>query len=223
MKEQILQLCRRINYFTLDKFETITELDRSELLPVLNELVSDNTISESNGQYFYVKKVPEIQKHSLFQYYSSNIIEIIIRCFCASIPSYKASMVANIGEDQARKFYKIFRTIIYNIQEKELKSCYKNKPQIARNRTFFDSEMYFYIYNNVVYVSDVILKGKNEINFTLSEIKNFKIIASYLSRCAFHNQTKYDLKEKLAEFLWRRNKKFSELYSDLKYFLNTSS
>lgn len=73
MKEQILQLCRRINCFTLDKLETITELERSELLPVLNELVSDGTISESNEQYFYVKKVPEIQKHSLFQYYNSNI------------------------------------------------------------------------------------------------------------------------------------------------------
>ncbi len=219
MKEQILQLCRRINCFTLDKLETITELDRSELLPVLNELVSDNTISESNGHYFYVKKVPEIQKHSLFQYYNSNIIEIIIRCFCASIPSYKASVIANIGADQARKFYKIFRILIYNIQEKELKSYYKNKPQIARNRTFFDSEMYFYIYNNVVYVSDVIFKDKNEINFTLSEIREFKIIASYLSRCAFHNQTKFDLKEKLAEFLWRRNKKFNKLYFDLKNML----
>ena len=219
MKEQILQLCRRINCFTLDKLETITDLDRSELLPVLNELVSDNTISELNGQYLYVKKVPEIQKHSLFQYYNSNIIEIIIRCFCASIPSYKASVIANIGADQARKFYKIFRIIIYNIQEKELKSYYKNKPQIARNRTFFDSEMYFYIYNNVVYVSDVIFKDKNEINFTLSEIREFKIIASYLSRCAFHNQTKFDLKEKLAEFLWRRNKKFNKLYFDLKNML----
>jgi len=128
-------------------------------------------------------------------------------------------MIANIGGDQARKFYKIFRTIIYNIQEKELKSCYKKKPQIARNRTFFDSEIYFYIYNNSVYISDVILKGKNEINFTRSEIKEFKIIASYLSRCAFHNQTKYDLKEKLAEFLWRRNKKFNKLYFDLKNML----
>ena len=52
--------------------------------------------------------------------------------------------------------------------------------------------------------------------FTKSEEQKFKKVYSYLTRFTSHNSNKVDLPQKLAEGIWRRNKEFGELYSDLK-------
>ena len=78
MKEQILLLCKRLNCFTLDKIETITELDRSEFLPILDELISENKLFENNGQYYYNTQNSVIKQNSIFKYYNAEKIDLII-------------------------------------------------------------------------------------------------------------------------------------------------
>lgn len=219
MKEQILKLCRRLDKFTIDNLLMITEMKTEELLPIVQELLTEGKISESNGQYSYCKKVSVMQKYSIFSYYSSSVVDTIIRCFCSGVPAYIAFRIASIGENEANKFYNIFRSELYEKQTKKLKSFYLQKPLIARNRMFFDTELHFYIYENQVFVSDELLEAENAEFLSKLEDKEFKKIYSYLTRCAFHNQTKHNLPQNLNEFLWTRNKDFEQLYFELKILL----
>lgn len=56
MKDKILLLCKRLNRFTLDEISTISELEPNKLLPIINELISENKLLQENGVYFYSKK-----------------------------------------------------------------------------------------------------------------------------------------------------------------------
>lgn len=219
MREQILKLCRRLDNFTIDNLLMITEMESEELLPIVRELLAEGKISESNGQYSYCKKVSVMSKYSIFSCYNPEIVDIVIRCFCTAIPSYKVALILGIGEKQAVKLYTIFREAIYNEQLKRLNFHYELKPQQARNRIFFEAEAYFYVYDNHVYVSEKLLHSKNDIGFTSAEVKEFKKIYCYLTRCAYHNQNKHHLGSKLAEFIWRREQNFKELYLNLKTIL----
>lgn len=223
MKEQISKLCRRLGKFSLENIILISELGENQVLPILKELVSEGKLLESEGQYCYCKKVSVMQKHSIFSYYSSSVIDTVIRCFCLDIPGYKTAQLLAIGEKQADKLYNIFREELFKKQTIKLKSFYNLKPQIARNRIFFDTELHFYIYENQVFVSGELLESENAEFLSKEEAKEFKKIYSYLTRCTFHNQTKHNLPQKLNEFLWRRNKDFEQLYFEMKQMLNISS
>lgn len=187
---------------------------------MLDELVSENKLTEVNGEYRYNKIISAKQKPTIFQYYDSGVIDLVIRCFCSSIPSQKACYIVNISESSILKFYDIFRNTIYEIKKQELNKQYNKAPQICRNRIFFEQEVHFYIYNSQVYVTDKIFNAKNGKEYSPDEITEFKKIYSYLTRIAFHNKNKYNLIPKLTEYIWRRNKKFDEIYFDLKKMFN---
>lgn len=224
MKDKILRLCKRLKQFSLNEVTTITELDQEDVKYILDELVSENNIIETNGLYKYNEKLTAKQTPRIFQYYDSNVIDLIIRCFCSSIPSHKACKIVNISDDSILKFYDIFRNIIYEFNKKQLEKFYKNNPQICRNRIFFEQEVHFYIYNKQVYVTDkIFISETKEKEYTKKEIIEFKKVYSYLTRSEFHhNKNKHNLVSKLTEYIWRRNKDFDELYSDLNNLLNIS-
>ena len=121
MTDQILKLCRRLSKFSLEQIVLISELDKTEVLPILQKFISEGKIEETNGQYCYCKKVSAIKQYLIFSYYPSIVIDTVIRCFCSGIPAYITSQIANIGEQQAGKFYDIFRAELYEKQTKQLK------------------------------------------------------------------------------------------------------
>lgn len=152
MKERILRLCKRLSKFTLDEISTISEINLTELLPIINELTSEGKLLQENGVYFYSKKQSIFAKYSIFKYYPKVTIDLVSRCFCESISTTKVSNILSVGEDQVQKFYTIFRTIIYERQEKWLKNFYVQEPQNARHRKFFDQEIiYIFITNKFLY------------------------------------------------------------------------
>lgn len=53
MKNKILLLCKRLDKFDIDKIEAISEIEQSELLPILDELIKENKIFFRNNTYFY--------------------------------------------------------------------------------------------------------------------------------------------------------------------------
>ena len=110
MTERILQLCKRLNKFTLDEIATISEIPADNLLPVLNELICENKLSLENNIYSYQKKQKDSNKYSIFKYYPKATIDFLLRCFCESIVTTKVSHILSIGEPQVQKFYTIFRT-----------------------------------------------------------------------------------------------------------------
>lgn len=216
MKERILRLCKRLNKFTLDEISIISELEPNKLLPIINELISEDILVQVNGVYFYSKKQSISAKYSIFKYYPKVTIDLVLRCFCESISTTKTFHIASMGEDQVQKFYTIFRTLIYERQEKWLKDFYVQEPQNARHRMFFDQEVYLYIYNKQVFVSEILLQSPDDKPLNTNDKAEFSKIYCYLTRNLAHNQNAHNLNCKIAETLWRRNKNFNELYFDLK-------
>lgn len=216
MKDKILLLCKRLNRFTLDEISTISELEPNKLLPIINELISGNKLLQENGVYFYSKKQSIFAKYSIFKYYPKVTIDLVLRCFCESISTTKTSHIISIGEDQVQKFYTIFRMLIYERQEKWLRNYYVQEPQNARRRKFFDQEVYLYIYNKQVFVSEILLQNPDDKPLDTIDKTEFSKIYCYLTRNLTHNQNVHNLNCKIAEILWRRNKNFNGLYFDLK-------
>ena len=57
MEEQILKLCKRLNKFTLENLEILSEIPKTELLPILSEFVDENKINKARNEYLFSKKV----------------------------------------------------------------------------------------------------------------------------------------------------------------------
>ena len=220
MKDRILQLCKRLNKFTLDEIATISEIPEDKLLPVLNKLIIENKLSLDDNVYSYQKKQKVTDKYSIFKYYPKAIIDVILKCFCESIITTKVSHILSIGEPQVQNFYTIFRTIIYERQKKLLDNYYSKEPQNARHRTFFNKEVYLYFYDGQVFISKNLLKCKNDKPLTTKDKADFTTIYCYLSRNLTPNKNAYNLEYKIAETLWRRGKDFKSLYADLYNLIN---
>lgn len=216
MKERILKLCRRLDKFTLDEISTIAEdVDESVLELLLLTLVQEGKLTLRNGLYFYNKKQIS-KKPSMLSFYPKQFIDITIRCFCLSIPAYKTAQIIGIAENSAIQLYNIFRELIYERQTGKLNLLYEKSPQICRNRMFFDTKFYFYIYENQVFVSEKLFQSTDEKKFTKAEVQEFKKVYSYLTRFTSHNSNKVALPLKLSEGIWRRERTFEDLYKDLK-------
>ena len=220
MTERILQLCKRLNKFTLDEILTISEIPEDKLLPILDELIVENKLYLENNVYSFKKKQNISNQYPIFKYYPKSTIDILLRCFCESIVTTKVSHILSIGEPQVQKFYTIFRTLIYNRQKKLLDGYYSKSPQNARHRIFFDKEVYLYFYNGQAFISKNLLKSKSDEPLTGQDKADFTTIYCYISRNLTHNQNVHNLEFKIAEIIWRKGKDFKSLYSDLFTFIN---
>lgn len=222
MRERILRLCKRLDKFSFEDISTIADDVQENVLELmLTMFVQEKRLTLRNNTYFYNKASCKTQIPQIFQYHSKEDTDLIIRCFCANISSNVACNIAKVADGTIVKFYQLFREKIYNRQEQDLIKNYSNDPQIARHRIFFEQEVHFYTYRDTIYVSDKIYESSKERNLTQDEIKEFKKVVSYISRSIVHNKNEYFLHNKIAEAIWRRNKSFEQLYSELKFLLNT--
>ena len=222
MKDKILQLCKRLNKFTLDEISTISEIAADDLLPIVHELISENKLTKNQKQYIYCKQKTISTKYPAFQYYSKETINLIIRCFCSGISTTKTMNIVEICHSSVENFYKIFRKMLYERQLCLLKQYYCSRPQIHKTRRFFNEiDVYFYIYGNQVFVVEMPFKSKDAKLCTNTETQEFKKIYSYVRRdMESHIKNKTNLEHKIAESIWRRNKDYKCLYGDLTNLIN---
>lgn len=223
-ENKLLSLCKRLRNATLDELLSFMEIEEEVLESILFYLIDNGHLKESNGIYTYIK--PEDIEHSnkrkkknlhlMFQYHSPEVIKLIIKSFCLSIPSQKACYLIDLSDSCILDFYNQFRKLIYERQQKMLLNKFFQKPQQGRYRLFFEKYAYFYVYDNQIFVTDKLLRYRDERIFNKSEIQEFKKVYSYLSRIISHNKNEINLYQNLAEYIWRRNKDFNLLYEDLK-------
>lgn len=113
MVERILRLCKRLNKFSSDEIETISEIDGFELQPILDKLVSEKKLLKQGDTYFYNKKVSMNKQISklpfLFNFHNKETIDLIIRCFCAEIPAYKSAYLVALSDSIVCNFYTTFK------------------------------------------------------------------------------------------------------------------
>lgn len=223
MNAQLLRTCKRLNKFTLEELEIITETDKKVLMPVLDEFIFDKKLTFQNGEYSYhierTEKRPLVSLPLRFQYHSPEVIGIITKSFCLEIPMDKVCKLVNVHRYCVAKFNKFFRKMLYEKQKSELLEHFKKEPQTARSRVFFEKTMYFYYYNNKLYICEKLLKAPDSKNFEKQQIQEFKKVYSFLTRVTSHNTNEANLPHRLAEMIWRRDHSFEELLTNLNFLI----
>lgn len=219
MKEKILRLCKRLNKFSLDEIELISETAQDELLPILEQLTKENKLTFRNNTYFYIKNISSSKKIAklplMFQYHKPETIKMIIRAFCCECSTEHLSKILNLGVNCVNDFYRFFRETIYYIQLEELQKHYKECSQKAFERVFFEKKYYFYNYDNKIFVSDVKVKKNDEKALNYGEQNYFKIIYSRLKRRLTHNTHSYYTLFHLSEQIWRQEKSYEKLFKEM--------
>ncbi len=232
MKERILKLCKRLDKFTFEDILTIAEdINEATLELLLLTLVNEKRLILKNDIYFYSKNKTNNQNlysQSLklprfFQYHTKEEINLIIKCFCAEIPSLKTSIIIELSNSIIGNFYSYFRRVLYKNQLQKLKQSFAIKPKIPSIRTLYDIKIYMYNYNNEIYLTDKPLKSINhDARHTKEEMRNMNV-AYYRIRRVFQNYafTK-SIGEIAYEKLWMQDKTQEEKLRILKALLNIS-
>lgn len=223
MKDRILRLCKRLNKFTLDEIEMVSEIEADELLPILNELIFENRLVLKDNIYFYCKNTvskKQVSKLPLFfQFHETKTIDYLIKGFCSDVEALKMINIFDVSKHVINNFYQYFRTVIYEKQLKELMLNFEKTPKIPQERIYLNTKVYLYLYNGKLFVSEKYLTSKNSRKHTNEErleIKNIylKSYRKVLSRSFAH---KFHLH--LAEEVWKYVKNFNEQYLWLKDLL----
>jgi len=91
-------------------------------------------LQEKNGVYTVIEKVkPKDQFENknlnlMYMYHTPETVDLIMRGFCAKIPTQKLAYLVNLDDNCIGDFYRIFRNLIYERQLNELLNYYFRNP-----------------------------------------------------------------------------------------------
>ena len=214
MKDKILKLAKRLDKFTLEDIEPI--LNCEGVNEVLQELVSEGRL-DFDGNNYYKEPVKHLPLPFCFKFHSPEKIEMITKCFCAGVKSKQASFLLDIADATVQNFYKHFRQMIFEHQLNALKTHFEREPKIPKMRKFYEIPVYFYLYDNELFVVDKPLKTKRKkLPHTKQEYLRIKVLYSRLRRSINHSQMKQNLAQHVAEHIWRYNEKIYNLFNFFK-------
>ena len=212
MKNKILKLAKRLETFRLEDVESIMG---DGIEDVLQELVKDGQLNLVGEIYSYKAEL-NLPLPFCFKFHSQEKIEMITKCFCAGVKSKQASFLLDIGDATMQNFYKHFRQMIYERQLNALKTHFAQKPKIAKMRRFYDIPVYFYLYDEELFVADKQLKTKRKkLPHTNEESLRIKVLYSRLRRSINHSQMKQNLAHHVAEHIWMYGKEYNVLFREL--------
>ena len=214
MKNKILKLAKRLDNFRLEDIESIMG---EGVKDILQELVEDGQLNLVGEIYSY-KAERNLPLPFCFKFHSQEKIEMITKCFCAGVKSKQASFLLDVGDATMQNFYKHFRQMLYEGQLNTLKTHFEQKPKTAKMRRFYDIPVYFYLYDNELFVVDKPLKTKRKkLPHTKQESLRIKVLYSRLRRSINHSQMKQNLAQHVAEHIWRYRKCYTDIFLCLNY------
>ena len=213
MKNKILLLCKRLDKSDIDKIETISEIEQSELLPILDELIKENKLKLNAGVYSFITNTQHQKKPKLplfFQFHDKQTIDYIIRGFWADIEAKKMMVIFDTSKHVTNKFYQYLRIAIYENQLRELKELFEKNPKIPQERIYMNTKAYLYLYNHKLYVSEKYLISKDSKKHTDDERLEIKNIYLRSYRKVLSRSFEHKFYLHLAEELWKYGKEFNE-------------
>lgn len=213
MKNKILKLTKRLNKFTLEDIEPILNIDN--LQQILDELVKEKSLQFKNEIYFYQKKKEHLPLPLFFQFHTKEEIDMIIKCFCAGVATDKGAFLLGISDATLQKFNMYFRKIIYEKQLQELKEHFAKCPKAPKVRTFYDIPVYFYLYDDKLFVTRKELKSKDLNEHSKEEKLKIKVLYSRLRRSINHSNMKKLLPYHIADHIWKYGKDFEQLKNEI--------
>lgn len=219
MRDKILKLAKRLNKFTIEEIEPILYIDN--LQEILEELIEEKLLQFQNGFYFYIKK--ESRKLDLplfFQFHTKEEIDMVVKCFCAGVTSDKGAFLLGISDATLQKFNMYFRKMIYGKQLQELKEHFDQNPKAPKVRTFYEIPVYFYLYDEKLFVTGKELEAKALKEHTREEKLKIKVLYSRLRRSINHSNMKKLLPYHIAEHILKYGKEFEQLKNEIYSLLN---
>ena len=205
MKDKILKLAKRLETFRLKDVESIMG---EGVKDILQELVEEGQLNLVGEIYSY-KAEQNLPLPFCFKFHSQEKIEMITKCFCAGVKSKQASFLLDIAEATVQNFYKHFRQMIFERQLNALKTYFEREPKIPKMRRFYDIPVYFYLYDDELFVTDKPLKTKRKkLPHTKQESLRIKVLYSRLRRSINHSKMKQNLAQHVAEHIWRYGKNY---------------
>ena len=213
MKNKILKLAKRLKTFKLEDIESITG---EGIEDILQELVEGGQLNLVGEIYSYREPIKHLPLPFCFKFHSQEKIEMITKCFCAGVKSKQASFLLDIADATVQNFYKHFRQMIFERQLNALKTHFEREPRIPKMRRFYDIPVYFYLYDDDLFVVDKPLKTKRKkLPHTKEESLRIKFLYSRLRRSINHSQMKQNLAQHIAEHIWRYGNLFEYLINQI--------
>lgn len=137
---------------------------------------------------------------------------MITKCFCAGVKSKQASFLLDIADATVQNFYKHFRQMIFERQLNALKTHFEREPRIPKMRRFYDIPVYFYLYDDDLFVVDKPLKTKRKkLPHTKEESLRIKVFYSRLRRSINHSQMKQNLAQHVTEHMFKYDKSYNDI------------
>ena len=225
---QVEKIAKKLSVFTTDDISVILETPEKELQSVLTDLEKQNLLKFDGNSYFYIEpirlKPVRIRERTRsrkvfdinYQNYESDFINRVIAYFCADIESSKAAVLLGDRQNNIICIYGDFRKKIYEQQQELLQAKFEQTPKMPSSREYLRTNIYLYCYSKQVFVSTQALQTKSEAQIhTKKEVSQIKLINCLLRR-RFEKSSNFNYVEhRVAEHIWRKDKKYSELVQDL--------
>lgn len=208
MKNKILKLAKRLETFKLEDIESITG---EGIEDILQELVEGGRLNLVGEIYSYKAEL-NLPLPFCFKFHSQEKIEMITKCFCAGVKSKQASFLLDIADATVQNFYKHFQQMIFERQLNALKTHFEREPRIPKMRRFYDIPVYFYLYDDDLFVVDKPLKTKRKkLPHTKEESLRIKVFYSRLRRSINHSQMKQNLAQHVTEHMFKYDKSYNDI------------
>jgi hypothetical protein len=225
---QIEKIAKKLSVFTTDDISVILETPETELQLVLSDLEKENLLKFDGKSYFYIEpirpKPVRIRERTRsrkvfdinYQNYESDFINRVIAYFCADIESSKAAVLLGDRQNNVICIYGDFRKKIYEQQQELLQEKFEQTPKMPSSREYLRTNVWLYCYAKQVFVTTHALQTKSEAKIhTKKEVAHIKLVNCLLRR-RFEKSSNFSYVEhRIAEHIWRKDKKFSELVQDL--------
>ena len=226
MKERILKLCKRLNKFSQADIETISGLSTTEVIPILDELIIENKIIKNDDIYLYRKKEIKIKKKKRIlnlESQSKEIIDLIIKCFCAGVPLRNTALVVNLSRNTINNYFAHFRKLLYEKQKQELEILYTLNPKLPSEFSLMNNKIFLYCYNDTIYISDKpFFIEKLENKHSKEEMKIIHNIYCKVRRIFNSHSYLTSFIQIAYEKVWFQNEDYNQKLSELYNSLNIS-
>lgn len=228
LSARIAKIAKKLSVFTTDDISVILETPESEIQSALTDLEKQNLLKFDGNSYFYIEpmrpKPVRIRERTRsrkvfdvnYQNYESDFINRVIAYFCADVESSKAAVLLGDRQNNIICIYGDFRKKIYEQQQKLFQEKFEQTPKMPSSREYLKTNVWLYCYSKEVFVSTQALHNKSEAKIhTKKEIAQIKLINCLLRR-RFEKSSNFSYVEhRIAEHIWRKDKKYSDLVQDL--------
>ena len=228
---QIEKIAKKLSVFSIDDISIILDSSEDEIRLAISELVEQNLLKPSGDKFIYIEKIREkpirikkskkkIKNRNVYnvsyQNYDFDFMQKIIALFCANVEATKAGLLMNISYKRMVELFGDFKKKLYEKQLQELLDKFIKQPKLASSREYLHTNVYLYCYEKQVFVTTKSLPSDKESQIhSKTDVANIKMINCLLRRRFEKSCNLNYIEHRIAEYIWRKDRKFSELVQDL--------